>query len=71
MAGNVSEWTKDWFEHYSDKPQTNPKGAKSSNIGKVLRGGSWAILMTYNRPSCRFVSDPTFRAPNIGFRLAE
>ncbi len=71
LAGNVCEWTEDWFGHYSDKAQINPKGAKSSNIGKVFRGGSWAELKTYNKPACRFVSDPTFRAPFIGFRLAE
>ncbi len=71
MAGNVCEWTEDWFGHYSDKAQTNPKGAKSSVIGKIFRGGSWANLMEYNKPACRFVSDPKFRAAFIGFRLAE
>ena len=71
MAGNVSEWTQDWYGHYSDKPQKNPKGAKSSDIGKILRGGTYANLLNYNKPACRFVSNPNFKSPTIGFRLAE
>lgn len=71
MAGNVSEWTQDWYGHYSDKPQKNPKGAKSSDIGKILRGGNYANLLNYNKPACRFVSTPNFKSPTIGFRLAE
>lgn len=71
MAGNVSEWTQDWYGHYSEKPQKNPKGAKSSDIGKIFRGGSFANLLNYNKPSCRFVSNPNFKSPTIGFRLAE
>lgn len=71
MAGNVSEWTQDWYGHYSDKPQKNPKGAKSSDIGKIFRGGNYANLLNYNKPACRFVSNPNFKSPTIGFRLAE
>ncbi|MDE5877440.1 MAG: formylglycine-generating enzyme family protein [Muribaculaceae bacterium] len=71
MAGNVSEWTQDWFGHYSDKAQTNPKGPKSSDIGKIFRGGNCAILFNYNKPACRFVSNPNFKSSTIGFRLAE
>ena len=71
MGGNVSEWVQDWYEHYSDKPQTNPKGAKNSDIGKIFRGGCWGNLPEYNNPGCRFVSNPNFRSPYIGFRLAE
>ncbi len=65
MAGNVREWAQDWFRHYSDKAQTNPKGAKSSDIGKIFRGGYYANLLTYNKPTCRFVCNPTFRVPII------
>lgn len=71
MAGNVSEWTQDWFGHYSEKPQTNPQGVKSSDIGKIFRGGSCANLLKYNKPACRFVSNPNFKSYTIGFRLAE
>ena len=71
MAGNVSEWTQDWFGHYLDKAQKNPKGAKSSDIGKIFRGGHYANLLKYNKSACRFVSNPNFRSPTIGFRLAE
>ena len=71
MAGNVSEWTQDWYGHYSDKPQTNPKGPKSSDIGKIFRGGSCATLLDYNKPACRSVSNPNFKSAFIGFRLAE
>ena len=71
MAGNVSEWTQDWFGHYSDKAQKNPQGAKSSDVGKIFRGGNCAILVNYNKPACRFVSHPSFKSYTIGFRLAE
>ncbi len=71
MAGNVGEWTQDWYGPYSAKSQTNPKGPKSSDIGKIFRGGNWATLAQYNRPACRNISNPNFRSSTIGFRLAE
>ena len=71
MAGNVSEWTQDWFGHYKAESQTNPKGPKSSDIGKIFRGGHYSILSEYNRPAWRSVSNPNFRSSTIGFRLAE
>lgn len=71
MGGNVSEWTQDWFGHYSIKSLKNPKGPKSSDIGKVFRGGNWSVLLMYNHPGCRFVSNPSFKSSTIGLRLAE
>lgn len=71
MGGNVSEWVSDWFGHYSEKMQKNPKGAKKSDIGKIFRGGSFGTLPEYNKPGCRFVSNPNFKCSYIGFRLAE
>ena len=40
MAGNVWEWTADWYGSYSTGPQLDPTGATSGTI-RVLRGGSW------------------------------
>lgn len=71
MGGNVQEWVQDWYGHYPAKAQQNPRGAKKSDIGKIIRGGSYADLPEYNRPGCRFVSNPNFKSPSIGFRLAE
>ncbi|WP_305156737.1 hypothetical protein, partial [uncultured Duncaniella sp.] len=44
---------------------------KSSDIGKIFRGGHYSILSEYNRPAWRSVSNPNFRSSTIGFRLAE
>ena len=71
MGGNVSEWVQDWYGHYSEKPQKNPKGANKSETGKILRGGGFGNLPEYNKPGCRFVSNPNFKSQYIGFRLAE
>lgn len=71
MGGNVQEWVQDWYGRYSEKSQKNPKGAKKSDIGKIIRGGCFSNLPEYNKPGCRFVSHPNFKGPSIGFRLAE
>lgn len=70
MGGNIQEWVNDWYDGYSNDSQINPTGPKSSKIGKILRGGSYAMLPEYGRPAWRCVSNPNFRSPFIGFRLA-
>jgi len=39
MLGNVSEWTADYVEPYSDAAATNPEGPATSS-SRALRGGS-------------------------------
>jgi serine/threonine protein kinase/formylglycine-generating enzyme required for sulfatase activity len=45
MAGNVEEWTADWYSdvYYGNSPINNPQGPleASSGTSRVLRGGAW------------------------------
>ena len=70
MAGNVWEWTNDWYEsqYYASSPEVNPQGF-DGGTRKVLRGGSWNIIEARNlRAAYRFIVRPTVRHNIVGLR---
>ena len=69
MHGNVNEWCEDWHGDYPAGAVTDPKGPATGKY-RVLRVGSFDLLVSKARSSNRSDVTPTSRDSCIGFRLA-
>jgi len=69
MAGNLFEWTSDWYGPYSAGDALDPSGSAKGEY-KVVRGGSWMSGAGALRVSSR-VDMESVTCAQIGIRLVD
>lgn len=69
MAGNVAEWTADWFgaDYYAASPEQDPAGPGDGD-NRVIRGGSFTSTGRFLRCSYRAQADPAYGYHDLGLR---
>jgi len=72
MAGNVHEWTNDWYgeDYYASSPYENPSGPENGDY-KVFRGASWFNGNFQTRTTYRYPKLPVLTYMANGFRCAK
>ena len=69
LAGNVSEWSRNWYHKYPSEPQPDPLGPSTGPV-KVLRGGTYRNNAEDVRAAARGTMVPDSRGRERGFRVA-
>lgn len=73
MAGNVMEWTADWYQPY---PGSEYKSEDFGEKLRVVRGGGWGglghyVISHFYRAAYRFNLQPNYTFVDLGFRCAK
>jgi len=70
MAGNVAEWTADWFQPYPGYPGGDSEAQYFGEKYRVIRGGGWFSDKELVRTTFRSASSVDLANDDVGFRCA-